>query len=70
MVGVERIQEKIKSFKKKYYLNIFVRGALLSATILASYFVLAALLEYSLWLAPWARFVIVLCFGAVIAFCL
>jgi hypothetical protein len=70
MVGVERIQEKIKSFKKKYYLNIFVRGALLSATILASYFVLAALLEYSLWLAPWARFVIVLCFGAVMAFCL
>ncbi|HTE34218.1 MAG TPA: hypothetical protein VK666_27755 [Chryseolinea sp.] len=68
--GVERIHDKIKSFKKKYYLNIFVRGALLSLSILVSYFLLAAILEYNLWLGPWARFLILLSFFAVAVFCL
>ena len=58
--GVERIHEKIRSFKKKYYLNIFIRGALFSLSILFSYFLIAALLEYNLWLGPWARFFIFL----------
>ncbi len=68
--GVERIQEKIRSFKKKYYLNIFVRGALLSLSILISYFLLAAVLEYNLWLGPWLRFLILFSFFAVALFCL
>src|SRR4051812_30614232 len=68
--GVERVQEKIRSFKKKYYLDLFVRGSLLSLSILISYFLLAALLEYNLWLGPWARFFIMLTFFAVAAFCL
>ena len=67
---MERIQDKIRSFKKKYYLNIFVRGALLSLSILFSYFVLAAILEYNLWLGPWARFLIFFTFFGVAAFCL
>jgi len=68
--GVERIHEKINLFKKKYYLNIFVRGALLSLSILISYFLLAALLEYSLWLGPWARFLIFFAFFAIALLCL
>lgn len=68
--GVERIHEKINSFKKKYYLNIFVRGALLSLSILISYFLLAALLEYNLWLGPWARFLIFFTFFAIALLCL
>ncbi len=69
-VGVERIHEKINSFKKKYYLNIFVRGALLSLAILISYFLVAALLEYNLWLGPWVRFLIFTAFFAVAILCL
>ncbi|MBA4058229.1 MAG: hypothetical protein C0490_26165, partial [Marivirga sp.] len=68
--GVERIHEKIRSFKKKYYLNIFVRGGLLTLSILISYFLIATLLEYNLWLAPWARFVIFFSFFAIVIFCL
>lgn len=68
--GVERIQEKIKAFRKKYYLNIFLKGTLLSLSILVSYFVLAAVLEYNLWLGPWARFLIFFTFFAVVGYCL
>lgn len=67
--GVEKIQEKIQSFKRKYYLNIFVRGTILSLSILISYFLIAALLEHNLWLGPWARFLIFLIFFFVAAFC-
>ena len=68
--GVERIQEKIQAFRKKYYLNIFLKGALLSLSILFSYLLLAAVVEYNLWLEPWARFLIFFTFFAVAAFCL
>jgi len=68
--GAERIHEKIRSFRKKYYLNIFVRGALLSLTILISYFLVAILLEYNLWLSTWARFLIFFTFFAIAIYCL
>ncbi len=68
--GVERIHKKIQSFKKKYYLDIFVRGTLLSLSILISYFLVAALLEYVLWLSPWARLIIFFFFFAIALFCL
>jgi hypothetical protein len=67
--GVERIHEKIRSFKKKYYLNIFVRGGLLSLSILISYFLIASVVEYNLWLSPWARFLIFFTFFGIAAFC-
>ncbi len=68
--GVERIHEKIRSFKKKYYLNIFVRGGLLSLSILISYFLIASVVEYNLWLSPWARFLIFFTFFGIAAFCI
>jgi len=68
--GVERIREKISSFKKKYYLNVFVKGALLSLSILFSYFLIAALLEYNLWLGQWARLLIFLIFFVIVVICL
>src|SRR3990170_5263863 len=67
--GLDRIHKKIKSFKKKYYLNIFLRGAILSLSILFSYFLLAAILEHNLWLGPWARLGIFVVFFAVAIFC-
>ncbi|SKC74890.1 DUF4175 family protein [Ohtaekwangia koreensis] len=67
--GVEQIHEKIKAFRRKYYLNIFIRGAILSLSILTSYFLIATLIEYNLWLSPWARFLIFFTFFAVAIFC-
>jgi cobalamin biosynthesis protein CobD/CbiB len=60
--GIERIQEKIQAFKRKYYLNLLVRGLLLTLSILFFYFLIAALLEYTLWFGPWMRFLIFLSF--------
>jgi hypothetical protein len=68
--GAERIHDKIRSFRKKYYLDIFVRGALLSLSILISYFLIAILLEYNLWLSSWARFLIFFTFFGVAIYCL
>ncbi|MGC3948252.1 MAG: hypothetical protein QM762_27715 [Chryseolinea sp.] len=67
--GVEHIQEKIRAFRKKYYLNIFLKGSLLSLSILVSYFILAAVLEYNLWLGPWVRFLIFFTFFAIAGYC-
>jgi hypothetical protein len=68
--GLDRIHKKIRLFKKKYYLNIFLRGAILSLSILFSYFLLATVLEHNLWLGPWARLSIFLIFFAVAVFCI
>ncbi|HEY3401993.1 MAG TPA: hypothetical protein VGK59_01320 [Ohtaekwangia sp.] len=67
--GIEKIREKIRSFKKRYYLNIFIRGLILSLSIVFSYVLLAALVEHNLWLSPWARFIIFLSFFIVIVYC-
>ncbi len=68
--GLDRIHKKINSFKKKYYLNIFLRGAILSLSILFSYFLLATILEHNLWLGPWARLSIFIVFFAIAIFCI
>lgn len=68
--GLDRIHKKIKSFNKKYYLNIFVRGVILSLSILCSYFLLAAVLEHNLWLSPLARLFILITFFGVAVFCI
>jgi hypothetical protein len=66
---IERIQEKINSFRRKYYLDLLVRGILLTLSILFLYFLIAALLEYTLWFGPWARFLILLSFFVVAGYC-
>jgi hypothetical protein len=68
--GLDRIQKKIKSFNRKYYLNIFVRGIILSLSILFSYYLLAAILEHNLWLGPVARLLILVTFVGVAVFCI
>jgi hypothetical protein len=67
--GIERIQEKINSFKRRYYLNLLVRGLILTFSILFFYFLIASLLEYSLWFGPWARFLIFLAFFVTAFYC-
>src|SRR5688572_7884071 len=68
--GLDRIHKKIRAFNKKYYLNIFVRGLILSLSILFSYFLLAAVLEHNLWLGPAGRLIIFITFFGVALFCL
>ncbi|HMV07762.1 MAG TPA: hypothetical protein PK325_00770 [Cyclobacteriaceae bacterium] len=67
--GIERIQKKIDSFKRRYYLNLLVRGILFTLSILVAYFLTAALLEYVLWLGTWGRLLILIIFFALVVYC-
>ena len=51
----KEVDEKIASFRKKYYLNLFLRGTILSLTLLLAYFLMASLIEYNLWLSKGIR---------------
>ena len=68
--GTGRIHEKIKSFQRKYYLNLFIRGGILTLSIVIGYFVIASVLEHNLWLSQWARLLIFLTFFGVAGFCI
>ncbi len=65
----DRIEDKIKAFQRKYYLNIFIRGTILTCSILILYFLLASFLEYALWLGKWPRLFIFLSFFGIALFC-
>ncbi len=65
----DRIEDKIKAFQRKYYLNIFIRGAILTFSILILYFLLASFLEYAFWLGTIPRLLIFLSFFGVALFC-
>lgn len=67
--GMDKIHEKIRAFQRKYYLNVFIRGALLTLTLVIAYFVLAAVLEHNLWLGPTFRLVIFISFFLLVAYC-
>jgi hypothetical protein len=68
-IEAARIQEKINSFKRKYYLDLLIRGTILSLAILLVYFIIAAIIEYNLWLGPWARFLTFLSFFVIACYC-
>jgi hypothetical protein len=67
--GVGNIHDKIRSFQKKYYLNIFIRGTILTLSVLIGYFVLASIIEHNLWLSPAARLLIFVAFFGLAGFC-
>jgi hypothetical protein len=67
--GMDKIHEKIRAFQRKYYLNVFIRGALLTLTLVVAYFVLAAVLEHNLWLGPTFRLLIFVSFFLLVAYC-
>jgi hypothetical protein len=68
--GINRINEKINSFKKRYYLNLLIRGTLFTLSAILIYFIIASLLEYNLWLGRSARFLIFASFFALVAWCI
>lgn len=68
--GTGDIREKMKSFNRKYYLNIFIKGTILSLSILFTYFLLAAVLEHNLWMGAWIRFLIFFSFFLLAGVCI
>lgn len=68
--GVENIKGKIHSFQRKYYLNILIKGTIFTLSAVLVYFLIAALLEHNLWMAPWARLAIFSTFFVILFYCL
>ncbi len=67
--GIKSIDQKVTSFKRKYYLNLLLRGLLLTASVVLIYFVLAAVLEYNLWLGKSFRLLIFTLFFVLVGVC-
>lgn len=59
---LERVSDNISSFRRKYYLNLFLRGSILTASLLLAYYLLANLIEYNLWLSRGARLTLIVLF--------
>ena len=72
MVGREitSVSEKLTSFRRKYYLNLSIKGGLLTLSLILGYFLIAAIIEYNLWLSTWARFTIFFLFFGLVAYCI
>lgn len=66
--GTSKIEEKINAFTKRYYLNLLLRGLILSLSLLLAYFLLASLIEYNLWLGKTGRLFIFSSFFVVAAY--
>lgn len=62
--------DNIASFRRKYYLNLFLRGSILTLTLLLAYFLLASLLEYNLWLGKDIRLALFVLFFLMAAYCI
>lgn len=69
MNSYEKIEEKINAFRRRYYINLLVRGLLITLTIVGLYFLLVTLLEFTLWFSSIFRFLILLSFFAVLGYC-
>ncbi|MFM8346943.1 MAG: hypothetical protein ACKOAR_02750, partial [Bacteroidota bacterium] len=57
-----RIDERLQPFKRRYYQDLLLRGALISAAVLVSYFLIAAFGEHLLWLSSAVRFLLLVVF--------
>ena len=68
--GITSVYDKLISFKRKYYLNLFIRGGLLTLSLILFYFLIASLIEYKLWLGTWARFTIFFLFFGLVGYCI
>ncbi len=64
------VSDKISSFRRKYYVNVFIRGIILSLTFLLAYYLLASLIEYNLWLGKEVRFSLFILFFASVIYCI
>lgn len=67
--GINRINEKINSFNKRYYLNLLIRGGIFTLSAILVYFIIASLIEYNLWLGRSARFLIFASFFILVGWC-
>jgi len=64
---LNNLNRNLSSFKKKYYLNLFIRGSIFLLSLVLAYFLLASVVEYNLWLSQGARFFVFASFFILVA---
>lgn len=67
---IKVIENRLNTFKRRYYLNLFIKGSILTVSLVLLYFLIVSLIEYNLWLSGGARLTILLSFFALVGFCL
>ncbi|MFZ9981201.1 MAG: DUF4175 family protein [Cyclobacteriaceae bacterium] len=65
----DRIEQRLIPYKKKYYLDLLIRGALLTVGLLISWFLIAVFSEYLFWLSRGVRFFLLFSFIGFATFC-
>ncbi len=70
MDAIRSVEQKIRAFKKRFYLSLFLRGLLLSASCVLGYYLLAALAEYFFWLSSLLRLLLLVLFVGLCLACL
>jgi hypothetical protein len=53
--ALARVRTELEAFKRKFYLNLLVRGGLVAGALLLTLFVVFNVLEYFLYLPTWVR---------------
>lgn len=66
---IKPIYDKLASFKRKYYLNLLIKGGLLTLSLILFYFLIASVIEYNFWLGTTARFSIFFLFFGLVIYC-
>jgi len=64
-----RINDRLLPFKRRYYQDLLMRGVLITAAVLLSYFIIAALGEHFLWFSSPVRFVLLMLFLVIATYC-
>src|SRR6478609_7405319 len=64
---LHKLNGNLSSFRKKYYLNLFIRGSIFLLSLVLAYFLLASVVEYNLWLSQGARLFVFASFFIVVA---
>ena len=64
-----RVDQRLIPYKKRFYTDLLLRGSLLTAALLLSYFIIAVFSEYFLWLSKSGRFLLLILFIGLAAFC-
>ena len=66
---LNRIDQRLLPYKKRFYLNLLLRGSLLTGALLISYFIIAVFSEYFFWLNRTGRFFLLFSFIGLASFC-
>ena len=64
---LDTLNSNLSSFRRKYYLNLFIRGSIFLISLILAYFLLASVVEYNLWLSQGARLFVFASFFIMVA---